>query len=93
MGSARRGERSSWFRLGLGGGAAGELMGGGPGSYGSRYAAAPDWAGAGGGAGAARARPDDDIVPCELSIGYAARGRGAGDDVACALLRAPGILR
>jgi pimeloyl-ACP methyl ester carboxylesterase len=75
------------FRLGLGGGAAGDLMGGGPDAVPERYAAGDP----------ARLPPTgmavrlvhgtaDDRVPAELSQLYARRAAAAGDDVACELL-------
>jgi acetyl esterase/lipase len=75
------------FRLGLGLDAAGALMGGGPDRYPDRYRAADPMGLLPTGI---RARlvhgTADDRVPAELSIGYAERGRGAGDDVSCRLL-------
>jgi acetyl esterase/lipase len=75
------------FRLGLGGDAAGALMGGGPDRHPDRYRAAdpmgllptgiPGWLVHG---------SADDRVPAELSILYAERGREAGDLVTCELL-------
>jgi acetyl esterase/lipase len=79
------------FRLGLGGDAAGALMGGGPDRHPKRYRAAdpmglvptgiPAWLVHG---------TADDRVPAEFSIGYAERGLGAGDDVSCELLEGVG---
>ncbi|HMH92733.1 MAG TPA: alpha/beta hydrolase, partial [Streptosporangiaceae bacterium] len=75
------------FRLGLGGDAAGALMGGGPDRYPDRYRAADPTGLLPTGI---RSRlvhgTADDRVPAELSIRYAERGRGAGDDVTCELL-------
>jgi dipeptidyl aminopeptidase/acylaminoacyl peptidase len=79
------------FRLKLGAGAAGDLMGGGPESFPGRYLATDPM----------RLLPagtrvrlvhgmDDDRVPPEQSSSYAARARGAGDDVACDLIPACG---
>jgi acetyl esterase/lipase len=75
------------FRLHLGGGAAGDLMGGGPESFPARYLSADPM----------HLLPTritarlvhgiaDDRVPAEQSRSYAARALAAGDDVACDLL-------
>jgi acetyl esterase/lipase len=75
------------YRLGLGGGAAGALLGGGPDRYPARYRAADPM----------RLVPtgipvrlvhgtDDDRVPAGLSVAYAERARAAGDEVECELL-------
>jgi acetyl esterase/lipase len=69
------------FEQGLGQQAAGELIGGGPGRFPSRYAAADP----------SRLIPvgvpvrlvhgtSDDRVPCEMSLSYARRAQDAGDD-------------
>jgi acetyl esterase/lipase len=75
------------FRLGLGGDAAGALMGGGPDLHPDRYRAADPMRLLPTGV---RARlvhgTADDRVPAELSTRYAELGRGAGDDVTCELL-------
>ncbi len=79
------------FAQGLGNGAAGELMGGGPARHPDRYAAADP----------ARVLPigipvrlvhgtADDRVPCEMSRDYAARAQAAGDDTVCAELPGSG---
>jgi acetyl esterase/lipase len=79
------------FRLGLGMDAADALMGGGPDRYPDRYRAADPMGLVPTGIpsrlvhGAA-----DDRVPAELSIEYAGRGLGAGDDVSCELLEGVG---
>ena len=75
------------FRLGLGGDAAGVLMGGGPDRCPDRYRSAdpmallptgiPAWLVHG---------TADDRVPAELSVSYADRARGAGDEAVCDLL-------
>jgi acetyl esterase/lipase len=79
------------FRLGLGGGAAGALMGGGPEHYPDRYR---DGDPMGLLPTGMRSRlvhgAADDLVPAEMSIGYAERGRGAGDDVSCEVLAGVG---
>lgn len=79
------------FRLGLSGDAAGALMGGGPDRYPDRYRAADPMGLVPTGM---RARlvhgAADDLVPAELSVGYAERGLGAGDDVSCELLAGVG---
>jgi acetyl esterase/lipase len=79
------------FRLGLGGDAVGALMGGGPDRYPDRFRAADPMGLVPTGM---RARlvhgAADDLVPAELSIGYAERGLGAGDDVSCELLAGVG---
>jgi acetyl esterase/lipase len=75
------------FRLNLGGGAAGDLMGGGPESFPARYLSVDPM----------RLLPTgiavrlvhgivDDRVPAGQSGSYAERARGAGDDVVCELL-------
>jgi acetyl esterase/lipase len=75
------------FRLKLGGGAAGDLMEGGPESFPGRYRAADPM----------RLLPtgtrvrlvhgmDDDRVPPGQSSAYASRAQGAGDDVTCDLI-------
>jgi pimeloyl-ACP methyl ester carboxylesterase len=75
------------FRLGLGGYAAGALMGGGPDRYPDRYRAADPMELVPTGIPARLVHGTaDDRVPAELSIEYAERGRGAGDDVRCELL-------
>jgi acetyl esterase/lipase len=72
---------------GLGGGAARLLMGGGPDRYPDRYALADP----------ARLVPlnapvrlvhgaDDDVVPCQLSVDYAALAARAGGQAACSVL-------
>jgi dipeptidyl aminopeptidase/acylaminoacyl peptidase len=82
---------TSCFEQGLGDGAAGELMGGGPARYPGRYAAADP----------ARVLPigvpvqlvhgtADDRVPCEMSRDYAALAQAAGDDTACVMLPGSG---
>ena len=81
--------------LRLGDGAAADLLGGGPDTYGSRYAATDPM---GLLPPARRVRlvhgRDDDIVPCGMSLDYAARARAAGDDAACTrAARAPGTSR
>jgi acetyl esterase/lipase len=77
------------YEQGMGDGAAAALMGGGPGQHPQRYRDA-DPAGL-----LPLGRPVrlvhgalDDVVPMEMSRGYAARGRAAGDDTA--LVELPG---
>jgi acetyl esterase/lipase len=78
---------SSCFWLRLGHGAAADLLGGGPGPYAGRYAATDPMRLLPAGA---RVRlvhgRDDDIVPCAMSLDYAARAQAAGDDAACTVL-------
>lgn len=75
------------YRLGLDGDAAGDLMGGGPDAYPSRYAAADPMELVPTGTvlrlvhGTA-----DDRVPVEQSVAYAVRASGAGDDARCEAL-------
>jgi acetyl esterase/lipase len=75
------------FRLHLGDGAAGDLMGGGPEDFPARYLSADPM-----GLLATRVAARlvhgtaDDRVPAELSRDYAARALAAGDDVRCNLL-------
>jgi acetyl esterase/lipase len=82
---------SSCYSLRLGGGAAADLLGGGPDTYGSRYAATDPMGLLPTGA---RVRlvhgRDDDIVPCGMSLDYAARARAAGDDASCTALPGTG---
>jgi acetyl esterase/lipase len=79
------------YRLGLGGDAAGALMGGGPDQYPDRYRAADPMGLVPTGVPSRLVHGTaDDRVPAELSIGYAERGRGAGDDVTCELLAGVG---
>jgi acetyl esterase/lipase len=75
------------FRLKLGGGAAGDLMGGGPERFPGRYLAADPMRLLPTGTTARLVHGmDDDRVPPEQSSAYAARAQGAGDDVACDLI-------
>jgi acetyl esterase/lipase len=75
------------FRLGLGGDAAGALMGGGPDRYPERYRAADPMGLLPTGIRARLVHGSaDDRVPVELSLEYAERGRDAGDDVTCEVL-------
>jgi acetyl esterase/lipase len=76
------------FRRRLGGGAAGDLMGGGPDEVGERYAAA-DPMGLVPTVLAVRLvhGTEDDVVPAELSRDYAERAVAAGDDVRCELVQ------
>jgi acetyl esterase/lipase len=75
------------YRLGLDRDAAGDLMGGGPDAYPSRYAAADPMGLVPTGTvlrlvhGTA-----DDRVPVEQSVAYSARASGAGDDARCDVL-------
>ncbi len=77
-------ELASCHRLGLGGGAAGELMGGSPADHPDRYQATDPAALLPGGVpvwlvhGSA-----DDQVPCQMSLDYARRASAAGDQVVC----------
>jgi pimeloyl-ACP methyl ester carboxylesterase len=82
---------SSGHVLGLGHGAVADLLGGGPGTYDSRYATT-DPIGllpAGTPVRLVHGR-DDDIVPCDMSLDYAARAQAAGDDAACTPLPGTG---
>jgi acetyl esterase/lipase len=75
------------FRLGLGGDAAGALMGGGPDRYPDRYRAADPMGLVPTGIPARLVHGGaDDLVPAGLSVAYAERGRDAGDDVTCEVL-------
>jgi acetyl esterase/lipase len=75
------------YRLGLGGDAAGALMGGGPEEFPERYRAGDPMGLVPTGLAVRLVHGmADDRVPWELSAGYAERGRAAGDDVACELL-------
>jgi acetyl esterase/lipase len=79
------------YRQRLGNGAVTDLLGGGPDTRPDRYAMT-DPAGlipAGVPVRMVHGRQDD-VVPIEMSLGYAARARAAGDDVACAELRGAG---
>lgn len=82
---------SSGHVLGLGHGAVADLLGGGPGTYDSRYAAADPICllPAGTPVRLVHGR-DDDIVPCDMSLDYAARAQAAGDDAACTPLPGTG---
>lgn len=82
---------SSCHGLGLGHGAAADLLGGDPATYGSRYATA-DPIGllpVGIPVRLVHGR-DDDIVPCAMSLDYAARAQAAGDDAVCTALPGTG---
>jgi acetyl esterase/lipase len=74
-------------RLGLGGGAGADLMGGGPGEFPARYRSA-DPAGLLPTGIAVRLvhGTADDLVPADQSRDYAERALAAGDDVSCELL-------
>jgi acetyl esterase/lipase len=75
------------FRLNLGGGAAGDLMGGGPKSFPDRYVSADPMRLLPTGITARLVHGTaDDRVPAGQSSAYAARARDAGDDVTCDLL-------
>ena len=75
------------FRLQLGGGAAGDLMGGGPEGFPDRYRSADPMQLLPTGTRAWLVHGTaDDRVPASLSNAYAARARDAGDDVTCDLL-------
>jgi acetyl esterase/lipase len=75
------------FRLRLGGGAAGDLMGGGPESFPGRYLSADPMHLLPTGIAIRLVHGTaDDRVPAGQSRSYAERARGAGDDVACELL-------
>jgi acetyl esterase/lipase len=79
------------YRLGLGGDAAGALMGGGPGQYPERYRAGDPMGLVPTGAVVRLVHGTaDDRVPAAFSVGYAGRGRAAGDDVGCELLEGVG---
>jgi acetyl esterase/lipase len=79
------------FRLGLGGGAAGDLMGGGPDVVSERYMSADPMGLIPTGAAVRLVHGTRDrIVPAELSRNYAARAVAAGDDVRCELVRGGG---
>jgi pimeloyl-ACP methyl ester carboxylesterase len=79
------------YELGLGGQAAGALMGGGPSAVPDRYRQA-DPAGLVPVGGRVRLvhGTADDVVPCQMSERYAERARAARDDVACSLLPGAG---
>jgi acetyl esterase/lipase len=75
------------FRLNLGGGAAGDLMGGGPESFPVRYLSADPMHLLPTGIAVRLVHGIvDDRVPAEQSGSYAERARGVGDDVVCELL-------
>ncbi len=82
---------SACYRLRLGGGAVADLLGGGPTTHGGRYAAT-DPIGLlpiGTPVRLVHGRADD-VVPCDMSLDYAARAKAAGDDAACAALSGAG---
>jgi acetyl esterase/lipase len=75
------------FELGLDGGAAGDLMGGGPGSAGDRYAAADPMGLVPAGAAPRLVHGSEDArVPVSMSVAYAERAVAAGDDARCEVL-------
>jgi acetyl esterase/lipase len=75
------------YRLGLGGGAAGELMGGSPEDFPDRYAAADPMAALPTGASIRLVHGTaDDNVPWQQSRDYAEAAERAADDVTCSLL-------
>ena len=76
------------YQQGLGNGAVAELLGAGPDGRPDRYAMTDPAALMPAGVPVRMLHgSDDDIVPCEMSIAYAARGHATGDDVTCARLR------
>jgi acetyl esterase/lipase len=80
----------SSHQQGLGNGAVAELLGGGPDTQKGRYALTNPVGLLPTGAPVRLVHGrNDDIVPCDMSLDYAARARAAGDDVACAAL--PGV--
>jgi acetyl esterase/lipase len=79
------------FRQGLGGNAAGDLMGGGPDEVGERYAVADPMGLVPTGTAVRLVHGTRDrIVPVQLSKDYAAQAEAAGDDVRCDLVRGGG---
>jgi acetyl esterase/lipase len=79
------------FRQGLGGGAAGDLMGGGPDVVGERYAVADPMGLVPTGTAVRLVHGTRDrIVPVQFSKDYAAGAAAAGDDVRCDLVRGGG---
>jgi pimeloyl-ACP methyl ester carboxylesterase len=75
------------YRLWLGGGAAGDLMGGGPESFPARYRAADPMQLLPTGISTRLVHGiADDLVPVGLSRSYAEGALAAGDDVVCDLL-------
>jgi pimeloyl-ACP methyl ester carboxylesterase len=81
----------SGHRQGLGHGAVARLLGGGPDTQKDRYALTSP---AGLLPTGTRVRlvhgRADEIVPCEMSVDYAARAQAAGDDAACVVLPGAG---
>jgi acetyl esterase/lipase len=74
------------YRLDLGGGAAAELMGGGPEQVPGRYRTADPMGLVPTGLAVRLVHgTDDDLVPSDLSRAYALRAAAAGDDVRCEL--------
>jgi len=74
----------SGYQQRLGNGAVAELLGGAPGTFPDRYAMADPAVLVPGGVPVRLVHGrDDDVVPCEMSLEYAARAGAAGDDVAC----------
>jgi acetyl esterase/lipase len=79
------------YRLGLDDGAAGDLMGGGPSDFASRYAAADPMGLVPTGTLSRLVHGDsDDRVPVEMSLSYTACAVAAGDDARCEVLEGCG---
>jgi acetyl esterase/lipase len=77
----------SGYQQRLGNGAVAELLGGAPGTFPDRYAMADPAVLVPGGVPVRLVHGrDDDVVPYEMSLEYAARARAAGDNVACTVL-------
>jgi acetyl esterase/lipase len=79
------------YQQGLGNGAVAELLGAGPDGRPGRYAMTDPAVLIPAGVPVRMLHgSDDDVVPFEMSIGYAARAHAAGDDVICTELRGAG---
>jgi acetyl esterase/lipase len=82
---------ASCYRLGLDDDAAGDLMGGGPSDFPSRYAAADPMGLVPTGTLLRLVHGDsDDRVPVEMSLSYTSRAVAAGDDAGCDVLEGSG---
>jgi acetyl esterase/lipase len=80
----------SGYRLGLDDGAVAELLGGGPDTHADRYAAtSPVGLLPTGNRVRLVHGGADEIVPCDMSLDYAARAQAAGDNAVCRAL--PGV--
>jgi acetyl esterase/lipase len=81
----------SCYQLRLGNGAVAELLGGSPAALPDRYALADPVVLMPGGTQVRLVHGSaDDVVPCQMSIDYAARARNVGDDVTCTALSGAG---